>query len=87
MNIFPKRKEIRPLSRPSFLWLCYGLYTVLCQLSLILLHTLTYAENVSGALLAPRFAPMVEHSLMSLAILAVGTYLIERTLLEIKGIL
>ena len=89
MNIFPfshsphaNSMRLRRASRASWRLLFYGLFAVLCQLSLILLHTIFHAEHVSGALLALRFAPMLEHSLMSLTILAVGVYLIERTILE-----
>ncbi len=91
MNIFPFFKQpsrpgssLRPLSRPSLLWLFYGLYAVLCQLAGILLHTRIQAESVSDALLALRFAPMLEHALMSLVILAIGVYLMERTVMERK---
>ena len=82
MNIFPFFIPKPSLSRPTRLLLTYGLYAVLCQLSMILLHTLVYAEHVSGALLSLHFAPMLEHSSVSLVILAIGTYLIERTILD-----
>ena len=82
MNIFPFFRFKPLLSRPARRLLLYGLYAVLCQLAMIWLHTLAYAECVSGALLAHRFVPMLEHSLMSLAILAIGIYLVERTILE-----
>lgn len=89
MNIFPFHSKNsflqgpkRLLSKPSRRLLCYGLYAVLCQLMLILLHVIVHNANVSGALLALRFAPMLEHSTMSLSILACGVYLIERTVLE-----
>ena len=90
MNIFPFQKKIPskqpnrlPLSRASLLLLTYGLYAVLCQLSMILLHTQMRTEAVSAPLLALRYAPMLEHALMSLLILAVGTYLTERTCMEL----
>ncbi len=91
MNIFPFRTSNRrqntnifSLSRPSFLLLAYGLFAVLCQLAMILLHTQIHSEAVLSPLLALRFAPMLEHSLMSLVILAVGTYLTERTCRELE---
>ena len=91
MNIFPfqKQKHRRkppwlPLSRTSLLLLSYGLFAVLCQLAMILLHTQIHIESIPSPLLALRFAPMLEHSFMSLVILAIGTYLIERTHIELK---
>ena len=89
MNIFPFQTQNRgqsanifSLSRQSFLLLAYGLFAVLCQLAMILLHTQLRAESVLSPLLAHQFAPMLEHSLMSLVILVMGTYLIERTYRE-----
>ena len=91
MNIFPflpppakKKRVFSTLSRQSHALLRYGLFAVLCQLSLILLHTRIYAERVDGALLSLRFTPFLEHALMSLVILFVGVYLIERIHLEGK---
>ena len=82
MNIFPFPSIRRELSRASLRLLHYGLFAVLCQLALIFLHTNTYADGVEGAMLALRFSPMLEHSLMSLVILFLGVYLIERIHLE-----
>ena len=84
MNIFPLSSFKRGLSRPSVSLLRYGFFAVLCQLSFIFLHAKIHAECVEGALLSLRFAPMLEHSMMSLAILFVGGYLIERTYPEGK---
>ena len=90
MNIFPFQTQNRrrnanlfSFSRPSLRLLSYGLFAVLCQLAMILLHTQLRAESVLSPLLALRFAPMLEHSLMSLVIIAIGTYLIERTCREL----
>ena len=80
-NIKGDSKNLR-LSEQSRLLLFYGLFAILCQLSLIFLHTRIYAECVVGALLSIRFAPMLEYTMMSLVILFVGVYLIERTHLE-----
>ncbi len=85
MNIFPSSHLNPKLSRQSLSLLYYGLFSVLCQLALILLHTKIHAENVIGATLSLRFSPMLEHSLMSLVILFVGVYLIERTRLEARN--
>ena len=91
MNIFPFKHQNDPIAKASLLpshtslrLLCYGLYAILCQLTLILLHTNVYAASIEGAHLATRFFPMAEHALMSLAILAIGVYLIERVKLENK---
>lgn len=89
MNIFPffhlkkqKGRKIRPLSRTSRKLLFYGLFAVICQLSFLLFHVLAHSECVEGPLLSLRFAPMLEYALMSLVILFVGVYLIERTYIE-----
>ena len=84
MNIFPF-KNIQPkLSPPGLFLMHHGLFAILCQLTFILLHTKMHAETVMNASLSVRFFPMLEHSLMSLVILFMGVYLIERALIESK---
>ena len=78
MNIFPFPHFPHRLCRQSICLLHYGLFSILCQLSLILLHTKIHAESVSGAMLSLRFWPMLEHAMLSLVILLLGVYLIER---------
>ena len=82
MHIFPKKSLFQPHSPPfslskfAFLFLYYGIFAVLCHAVLIFLHA-NVASDLPADLLAHLFAPMLEHTLMSLCILGFGTLLLE----------
>lgn len=58
--------------------LIYGLYSVLCHAAFILFSALTSGISSSAALTI-RYAPMLEHTFMSMLIVAVGAFLTEIT--------
>ena len=58
--------------------LIYGLFAALCHAVFILLHVLT-GGILSAAVLAIRYVPMLEHTLMSILIVLIGALLIEIT--------
>ncbi|MBE6546730.1 MAG: hypothetical protein E7668_04745 [Ruminococcaceae bacterium] len=65
------------LGRNALLCLTYGLYAILCQLCLILLHALQADPTVSADVLRHVFLPYLEYPLMSLTVLLGGTVLLE----------
>lgn len=72
MNIFT-------FSKPSALVLIYGLYSVLCHSVFVLFGALSSGASSSQAL-AIKYAPMLEHSVMSLVLVIGGALLIEITI-------
>lgn len=76
MNIFT-------LSKYSSLVLTYGLYAVLCQAVGIFFNVISNA-GISAEALALKYAPMLEHSVMSLLLILIGAFLIEITIRDIK---
>ena len=76
MNIFT-------LHKLSFKFLVYSLYCVLCHSVAVLFYAIT-SHIESSALLTLKFAPFLEHSIMSLTITIIGGLLIEITLLQIQ---
>ena len=71
-------KRTPHLRRPTVLWLCYGLFSVLCHLTGILLFTL-WMRHTEALLPLHRVLLWVEHSLMSLVIVGAGGILVELT--------
>ena len=69
MNIFS-------FSRVSNRILHYGLYSVICHATAILLFAST-SHYTHGTLLLLRFFPMLEHSLMSFVIIFIGVLGVE----------
>ncbi len=76
MNIFT-------LHKLSFSFLIYGIYSVLCHTVTVFFHVLAN-NGGSSELLVLRYAPWLEHSIMSLLLILAGGLLIEITLLDIK---
>lgn len=66
------------LARHARLFLVYGLFSVLCLLSLLWLHMLTEPPSVSLAVVAHRYVPLLEYPLMSLALTLGGGLLLDR---------
>lgn len=66
------------ISRPSFLLLRHGLFSVLVQLSLMLVYIDFFVGTLPPSLLAYRFAPWLEYPLTTIALLFGGAYWIER---------
>ena len=58
-------------SRISKRFLHYGIFSVICHATFILLMATTY-EYTNGILLFQRFFPMLEHSLMSFVAILFG---------------
>ena len=65
------------VSRPSLLCLILGTYTVLCQLSMILLYASTTPDTVSTDVLRHIIIPWLEYPLMSLALVIGGAALLN----------
>lgn len=65
------------ISRPSFLLLRFGLFSVLTQLSLMFVYIDHSAEALPRLLLAHRFALWLEYPLTSVALLLIGAYFID----------
>ncbi len=61
----------------ALLCLTYGLYAVLCQLSLIYLHAVHIKPIVSADVLRHVFLPYLEYPLMSITVLFIGALLFE----------
>ena len=76
MNIFS-------FSRVSALVLIYGLYTVLCHSVAIFFLALT-SGICYGDALALKYAPLLEHSVMSFVLILIGALLIELTIRDTK---
>jgi hypothetical protein len=76
MNIFS-------LNRYSSIVLIYGLYAVLCQAVAIFFNVISSAGS-SGQALALKYAPMLEHSVMSFVLILIGALLIEITVRDTK---
>ena len=65
------------ISRPSFLLLRYGLFSVLAQLALIFVYIDFFSATFPPSLLAYRFLPWIEYPLTTIALLVIGAYWIE----------
>lgn len=76
MNIFT-------FSKFSSLILIYGLFSVLCHATAIFFSAISSFES-SSETLALKYAPMLEHSVMSLVLILIGVLLIEITIRETK---
>ncbi len=76
MNIFT-------LSKYASLVLIYGLYAVLCQAVGIFFNASSNV-GISAEALALKYAPMLEHSVMSLVLILIGALLIEITIRDVK---
>ena len=78
MNIFPFE-----LSKKSALVLIYGLYAVLCHSVAVFFNALT-SGLCSADALALKYAPMLEHSVMSFVLILIGGLLVELTIRDTK---
>lgn len=76
--------NILSLSRASSLVLIYGLYAVLCHSVAVFFNALT-SGLCSADALALIYAPMLEHSVMSLTLILIGGLLVEITVRDIKN--
>ncbi|MBE6549335.1 MAG: hypothetical protein E7670_02800 [Ruminococcaceae bacterium] len=72
------------LNRYSELVLIYGLYSVLCHSVAVFFNVLS-SSLVTAEALALKYAPMLEHSIMSLVLILIGALLIEITVRDIKN--
>ena len=71
-------KKEYSLRRPTVLWLCYGLFSVLCHLTGILLFMI-WMQETDALLPLHRVLLWTEHSLASLVIVGIGGILVELT--------
>ncbi len=68
------------MNKISFLFLTYGLFAVLCQVSLFFAWIEFQSHLLSTDILAHRYAVFLEYPLMSILLLFGGVLLMEHTL-------
>jgi hypothetical protein len=73
-----------PHSRLSAMALIYGAYSVLCHATAVLFDFLLYRKVLPEYILMRRTVPFLEHTLMSLALIVIGAFLIDYTLAQQK---